>query len=125
MKKAGGELPVIPERAFDDRTECRLVPSPGRPVLGAEISRAIQRQRDDPVRVDARYDLPRSTHLVRPERDNLGVRRPAPANFQCEGPRRHLPSVPTRRSSDIRLVVDALDLCYTKAHVDTFVIRSG
>jgi len=69
MKKAGGELPVIPERAFDDRTECRLVPSPGRPVLGAEISRAIQRQRDDPVRVDDRYDLPRSTHLVRPERD--------------------------------------------------------
>ena len=26
---------------------------------------------------------------------------------------------------DIRMVVDALDLCYTKAHVDTFVIISG
>ncbi len=28
-------------------------------------------------------------------------------------------------SADIRLVVDALDLCYTKAHVNTFVIISG
>ena len=28
-------------------------------------------------------------------------------------------------SADIRMVVDALDLCYTKAHVDTFVIISG
>jgi hypothetical protein len=27
-----------------------------------------------------------------------------------------------KNSADIRLVVDALDLCYTKAHVDTFVI---
>jgi uncharacterized LabA/DUF88 family protein len=27
--------------------------------------------------------------------------------------------------ADIRMVVDALDLCYTKAHVDTFVIVSG
>src|SRR5213595_479390 len=27
--------------------------------------------------------------------------------------------------SDIRMVVDALDLCYTKSHVDTFVIVSG
>ena len=27
--------------------------------------------------------------------------------------------------ADIRLVVDALDLCYTKAHVNTFVIISG
>src|SRR6188472_4804471 len=27
--------------------------------------------------------------------------------------------------ADIRMVVDALDLCYTKAHVDTFVIISG
>ena len=25
----------------------------------------------------------------------------------------------------IRMVVDALDLCYTKAHVDTFVVISG
>ena len=27
--------------------------------------------------------------------------------------------------ADIRMVVDALDLCYTKSHVDTFVIVSG
>ncbi len=30
-----------------------------------------------------------------------------------------------KNSADIRLVVDALDLCYTKTHVDTFVIVSG
>ena len=30
-----------------------------------------------------------------------------------------------KNSADIRLVVDALDLCYTKGHVDTFVIISG
>jgi len=30
-----------------------------------------------------------------------------------------------KNSADIRIVVDALDLCYTKAHVDTFVILSG
>jgi len=30
-----------------------------------------------------------------------------------------------KNSSDIRMVVDALDLCYTKSHVDTFVIISG
>src|SRR3982750_809411 len=30
-----------------------------------------------------------------------------------------------KNSADIRMVVDALDLCYTKAHVDTFVIVSG
>src|SRR5258706_13293639 len=30
-----------------------------------------------------------------------------------------------RNSADIRMVVDALDLCYTKAHVQTFVIISG
>jgi len=30
-----------------------------------------------------------------------------------------------KNSADIRLVVDALDLCYTKEHVDTFVIISG
>ena len=30
-----------------------------------------------------------------------------------------------KNSADIRLVVDALDLCYTKLHVDTFVIISG
>ncbi|MBZ0263517.1 NYN domain-containing protein [bacterium] len=38
--------------------------------------------------------------------------------------------IPMRRnigknSGDIRLVVDALDLCYTKEHIDTFVIGSG
>jgi uncharacterized LabA/DUF88 family protein len=27
-----------------------------------------------------------------------------------------------KNSADIRMVVDALDLCYTKAHVDTFVV---
>ena len=30
-----------------------------------------------------------------------------------------------KNSADIRLVVDALDLCYTKTHVDSFVIISG
>ncbi len=30
-----------------------------------------------------------------------------------------------KNSADIRMVVDALDLCYTKLHVDTFVIVSG
>jgi uncharacterized protein (TIGR00288 family) len=30
-----------------------------------------------------------------------------------------------KNSADIRLVVDALDLCYTKSHVDAFVIISG
>ncbi len=34
-------------------------------------------------------------------------------------------SVSGKNSADIRLVVDALDLCYTKAHVDVFVIISG
>src|SRR6201990_1951099 len=29
-----------------------------------------------------------------------------------------------KNSADIRMVVDALDLCYTKQHVDTFVILS-
>ncbi len=38
--------------------------------------------------------------------------------------------IPTRQqtgknSADIRLVVDALDLCYTKEHLDTFVVVSG
>ncbi|MDP8208195.1 MAG: NYN domain-containing protein [Candidatus Electryonea clarkiae] len=41
-----------------------------------------------------------------------------------------LVDIPMRRnigknSADIRLVVDALDLCYTKEHIDTFVIGSG
>ncbi|QJR11818.1 hypothetical protein DSM104443_02901 [Usitatibacter rugosus] len=30
-----------------------------------------------------------------------------------------------KNSADIRMVVDALDLCYTKVHVDTFVVVSG
>jgi uncharacterized protein (TIGR00288 family) len=30
-----------------------------------------------------------------------------------------------KNSADIRMVVDALDLCYTKGHVDSFVIMSG
>ncbi|MBN8421742.1 MAG: NYN domain-containing protein [Verrucomicrobia bacterium] len=30
-----------------------------------------------------------------------------------------------KNSADIRMVVDALDLCYTKPHVDTFAIVSG
>jgi uncharacterized protein (TIGR00288 family) len=30
-----------------------------------------------------------------------------------------------KNSADIRMVVDALDLCYTNSHVDTFVILSG
>src|SRR6185437_2223909 len=30
-----------------------------------------------------------------------------------------------KNSADIRMVVDALDLCYTKGHVDTFAILSG
>ncbi len=30
-----------------------------------------------------------------------------------------------KNSADIRMVVDSLDLCYTKAHVDTFVVISG
>ncbi|KAB7619541.1 NYN domain-containing protein [Alkalilimnicola sp. S0819] len=30
-----------------------------------------------------------------------------------------------KNSADIRMVVDALDLCYTKSHVDTFVLISG
>ena len=34
-------------------------------------------------------------------------------------------SLSGKNSADIRLVVDALDLCYTKGHVDTFVVLSG
>jgi hypothetical protein len=30
-----------------------------------------------------------------------------------------------KNSADIRMVVDALDLCYTKSHVDSFVVISG
>src|SRR5690625_7829753 len=30
-----------------------------------------------------------------------------------------------KNSADIRMVDDALDLCYTKEHVDTFVVLSG
>lgn len=34
-------------------------------------------------------------------------------------------SMSGKNSADIRMVVDALDLCYTKSHLDTFVIISG
>lgn len=34
-------------------------------------------------------------------------------------------SLSGKNSADIRMVVDALDLCYTKPHVDTFAIVSG
>lgn len=34
-------------------------------------------------------------------------------------------SISGKNSADIRLVVDALDLCYTKEHLDGFVIISG
>ncbi len=34
-------------------------------------------------------------------------------------------SMTGKNSADIRMVVDALDLCYTKEHIDTFVIISG
>ena len=30
-----------------------------------------------------------------------------------------------KNSADVRMVVDALDLCYTKEHIDTFVVVSG
>jgi uncharacterized protein (TIGR00288 family) len=30
-----------------------------------------------------------------------------------------------KNSADIRMVVDALDLCYSKAHIDTFVLLTG
>ena len=39
-----------------------------------------------------------------------------------EIPRRSLSG---KNSADIRLVVDAMDLCYSKEHVDTFAIASG
>ena len=34
-------------------------------------------------------------------------------------------SLTGKNSADIRMVVDALDLCYTKEHIDTFVVISG
>jgi uncharacterized protein (TIGR00288 family) len=34
-------------------------------------------------------------------------------------------SMSGKNSADIRMVVDALDLCYTKHHIDTFVVISG
>jgi uncharacterized protein (TIGR00288 family) len=34
-------------------------------------------------------------------------------------------SLTGKNSADIRLVVDAIDLCYSKNHIDTFVIVSG
>ena len=35
------------------------------------------------------------------------------------------PRISGKNSADIRLVVDAIDLCYAKGHIDTFVIVSG
>jgi uncharacterized protein (TIGR00288 family) len=35
------------------------------------------------------------------------------------------PRISGKNSADIRLVVDAIDLCYSKSHIDTFVIVSG
>ncbi|MFO7653466.1 MAG: NYN domain-containing protein [Candidatus Krumholzibacteriia bacterium] len=35
------------------------------------------------------------------------------------------PKISGKNSADIRLVVDAIDLCYSKDHIDTFVIVSG
>jgi uncharacterized protein (TIGR00288 family) len=35
------------------------------------------------------------------------------------------PRISGKNSADIRMVVDAMDLCYAKEHVDTFVICSG
>ena len=37
----------------------------------------------------------------------------------------HRPRISGKNSADIRLVVDAMDLCYSKDHIDTFVIVSG
>ena len=36
-----------------------------------------------------------------------------------------MPRISGKNSADIRLVVDAMDLCYNKDHIDTFVIVSG
>ena len=36
-----------------------------------------------------------------------------------------MPKISGKNSADIRLVVDAMDLCYSKDHIDTFVIVSG
>jgi uncharacterized protein (TIGR00288 family) len=35
------------------------------------------------------------------------------------------PRISGKNSADIRMVVDAMDLCYSKEHIDTFVICSG
>lgn len=35
------------------------------------------------------------------------------------------PKISGKNSADVRLVVDAIDLCYAKGHIDTFVIVSG
>jgi uncharacterized protein (TIGR00288 family) len=36
-----------------------------------------------------------------------------------------MPRISGKNSADIRLVVDAMDMCYSKDHIDTFVIVSG
>ncbi len=36
-----------------------------------------------------------------------------------------MPRISGKNSADIRMVVDAMDMCYSKEHIDTFVIVSG
>ncbi|MBU2501380.1 NYN domain-containing protein [bacterium] len=36
-----------------------------------------------------------------------------------------MPKISGKNSADIKMVVDAMDLCYSKDHIDTFVIVSG
>jgi uncharacterized protein (TIGR00288 family) len=36
-----------------------------------------------------------------------------------------MPRISGKNSADIRMVVDAIDLCYSKDHIDTFVLVSG
>src|SRR6266545_1241249 len=60
----------------------------------------------------------------------LGVRDAKYAKFDMHEASFELIEIPHlhmsgKNSADIRMVVDALDLCYTKSHVDTFVIISG
>src|SRR5580692_157301 len=84
MKQAGGERPMIAERALEDRAEGVHVPPLARPVLGAKILGAKKRQWQGAVRVDDRDDLPRPAHVVRPERDDFRVRHWPPAEGRPE-----------------------------------------
>ena len=49
---------------------------------------------------------------------------PGQIEEEVDAPRTDLSNM-GKNSADIRMVVDALDLCYTKEHIDTFVIISG